>query len=125
MTAPALVAPALWEHPDDEEAGYVDAENVQRCEHCRGHGEVRVSPMGAAPWEVCTLVECGQCDGTGHVHAETLEPLVPAVCSICDNAIPEDATLPLCERHDRTTRAYARYFPGGPESVRTRDRRLA
>lgn len=125
MTAPTLVAPALWEHPDDPEAGYVHVEDAQKCEHCLGHGEVRVSPMGAAPWDVCTLVECGPCDATGHVHAESLRPLIPAVCSICENAIPEDETLPLCTKHSRTARAYARHFPGGPESVRSWDRRLA
>lgn len=34
--------------------------------------------------------------------------LKPAVCNLCDKALPEDAELPLCERCESTAKAHAR-----------------
>lgn len=90
--------------PEDHELGYFGDDEVAEC-----------SPT-----------QCGSRDCTGlrtwDRHAEEEREgfyhVEEALCSICGSEIPTTASLPLCARCQRTAKATAEAFPGGPEELR-------
>lgn len=118
--------PNQWVATDDPERGYFALDEFEEppreCESCDGTGSaiVGIVPASWGSPEEAITERCRECLGGGWLALidcddDEWTPVEPADCSICGREVPTDATVPLCNRCDRTARATARYFPEGPE----------
>lgn len=103
----------LWEYPEDPEWGYFELVNEDGetcafpCDVCNQTGEIVAPVLGLAPWDEPPVYVCTACRGHLWVSRDDV-PCRPARCTTCDGAIDEDATYPLCAKHDATHRAHGR-----------------